>query len=103
MITYNTTFMMHPTTEGEFIAFMREVYVPGILAEGVLRSPRLKRIEQHNEDDDALSFALSFEVETAEQLSQYLSTSAHRMPTLLVERFGERVVGFTTLMHEVEL
>lgn len=103
MITYNTTFMMHPTTEGEFITFMREVYVPGILAEGVLHSPRLKRIEQHSDEDDALSFALSFEAESAEVLGEYLSTSAHRMPTLLVSQFGERVVGFTTLMHEVAL
>lgn len=102
-VSYNTTFVMPPQLEAEFLAFMREVYVPGILAQGVLSRPEMRRIVSHEEGVDALSIALSFIAESHEVLSDYLQQEGHVYPEQLLRRFGEQVLGFTTLMEHIEL
>lgn len=102
-VSYNTTFVMPPQLEAEFLTFMREVYVPGVLAQGVLSKPEMRRIVSHEEDVDALSIALSFVAESHEELSDYLHTEGHVYPERLLRHFGEQVLGFTTLMEHIDL
>lgn len=103
MISYNTTFMMTPQLEEEFLSFVRQVYIPGILSQGVLRNAQLKRIHQHDNDVDALSLALSFEANSHAELLDYLQSEGNVYPEQMLAKFGERVVGFTTMMEHIEL
>ena len=44
MILYNTTFVLAPSTEIDFLSFMREVYIPALKADALVHTPRLHRI-----------------------------------------------------------
>lgn len=103
MITYNTTFMLAPELEGQFLQFLREVYVPGIVGQAVLSNPQLKRIARESGEEDALSLALSFEAESGDALIGYLGGEGVVYPMQLIQTFGEQVVGFTTIMEHIEL
>ena len=43
MILYNTTFVLAPSTEIDFLSFMREVYIPALKADVLVHTPRLHR------------------------------------------------------------
>lgn len=103
MISYNTTFVMDRASEVAFVRYLRTIYVPAILEGQVLHSPTLRRILSHEEDEGSVSLALSFRAETEELLEGYLRDVGHRHSTALAEYFGERVLGFSTLMEHIEL
>jgi len=102
MILYNTTFVLAPSTEIDFLSFMREVYIPALKADALVHTPRLHRITTQDKDANALSFALHFYAEGEPHLQDILSNTGLRLADLLVKRFGEQVLGFSTIMHEVE-
>lgn len=94
---------MERKIEEAFLTFAREVYIPGVVGQGVLSKPRLMRINHSEEDGDSVSIALHLEAESHEVLQQYLSGDGHVYPTLLIRHFGEQVMGFTTLMEYIGL
>lgn len=103
MVSYNTTFMMSPLLEEEFLTFVREVYIPGILSQGILHNPQLRRIYQHDSDSDALSLALSFDANNYDELLHYLQSIGHLYPEQMLSKFGDSVVGFSTIMEHLVL
>ena len=62
MILYNTTFVMAPLSEGAFLEFMQEVYLPALAQDDLIKegSLRLHRIRQQDEEVDSISYALHF-------------------------------------------
>lgn len=102
MILYNTTFVLAPSTETDFLSFMREVYIPALEADTLVRTPRLHRVIPQDKEANALSFALHFYAEGESHLQDILSNTGLRIADLLVKRFGEQVLGFSTIMHVIE-
>ncbi len=103
MIVYNTTFVMELTTSQEFIAFLRTRYIPSILETGLLHEPRLVRVLSEAGEPEAVSLALQFVANSMLELEEYMASSGAKQGQMLIERFGERVVGFTTLMEQIDL
>lgn len=101
MIIYNTTFVMSPELEAAFLAFVRQEYIPCLLRGEVLHTPRLSRIISAEEGVDSVSIALSFDAPSEEILMGYMLSEGQEAPRKLIERFGESVVGFTTLMEQL--
>lgn len=102
-LLHNTTFMMEEQTVAEFVAFMREVYFPELERSQVASDIRLHRIHTMDEAGQAVSLALHFRVDHHECLMSLLSEVAVDANAALVERFGQRVVGFSTVMEEITL
>lgn len=103
MILYNTTFVMGEPSERAFLEFMKEVYLPTLAQDGLVEegSLRLHRILPQGEDVDGISYALHFYTPTEYHLQDVLSNTGLRLAEALVARFGEAVVGFSTIMKEV--
>lgn len=99
-IVYNTTFVMEEATRERFVTFMRAVYVPGLLCGGVLHEPKLMRIQPAEGDEDqALSYALQFVVQSKSALQSHLRGAAKPYVEELKEVFGDSLMSFTTLMQ----
>lgn len=103
MILYNTTFVMAPLSEGAFLEFMQEVYLPALAQDELIKegSLRLHHIRQQGEEVDSISYALHFYTPTEYHLQDVLSNTGLRLAEALVARFGEAVIGFSTIMEEV--
>lgn len=103
-VVYNTTFVLQEHTRDQFLSFLKETYIPGLLEQGILSSPRLMRILSEGAERGTLSYALQFVASSHSALIAYLeSYEAGVYPTLLVRQFGETVVGFSTLMELEQL
>lgn len=102
MIVYNTTYSVNNDTAVAFIKWLRSRYIPDAVAGEVLKEPSLAHLMVEN-DGKSNSFSLQFTVENVDVLEKWYHKCGaellHEMETL----FGQKVVGFTTIMTVMDI
>ncbi len=101
MLIYNTTFHVEQDAVDHFLIWVKECYIPEIVAHGVLDSPRLTRILSHREGEEGENFSLQWEVENSEQLHKWYTEMGMHMNNEINKIFKNKVVGFPTLMEVI--
>ncbi|MDO5570528.1 MAG: DUF4286 family protein [Bacteroidales bacterium] len=101
MIIFNTTFSVDNASIEEFIDFVKQIYVVKAIETGELTRPRLVKILTENAESS--SIALQFEVKEPEHLDNWYDSTGDSLNEILVNQFGDKVLGFSTIMEEVEL
>ncbi len=101
MLVLNTTFSGALSDRDELIAFLQERYIPTTLAHGTLHSPLVYEVLGTQSDGDTFSLALQFSFDGLEQLERYQQEHFPMVQEMLVSEFGQRVVGFMTLMRQL--
>jgi hypothetical protein len=102
MIIFNTTFHVEDDIQDEYISFMKEVYIPKAANSGFLHNPRFARIHAQHEENGS-SFSLQFVVKNVDTLNHWHSIEGQNLQQELTSRFGNRALGFITLLEEIEL
>lgn len=101
MIIYNTTYHVDEEVEDNFIIWIKEVFIPSVLAQNVLRNPRLHKILSHTESGQT-NYALQWEVESPAILHKWHIEYAGFPAKELAKIFENKVLSFDTLMRVVE-
>ena len=101
MLIYNTTFHI----DGEhllslFLTFMRDEYLPAVMAAGHLRNPRFVRL-MVDLGDTMTGYALMCEVDDVQTLKHWKQQAGHDLEKRLFNCFGEKVLMFSTAMKDV--
>ena len=100
MIVFNTTFHVEEGLHEEFIEYMLQVFIPMSTRSGLLTSPRLARV--HGKDEDqGHSFAMEFQVANLYTLERWNSEESQSVYTPLLEKFKEKLAGFSTVMETI--
>lgn len=104
MIVYNTTFNIENDVLEECLDHLKKMYIPKAIASGFLYNPCLRRILQEETDDDqGQNFSVQFHVKNVDTLNFWLQQEGAAIQQELINRFKTKVVGFTTLMEEMDL
>ena len=98
MIIYNTTFHIEESIQHSFIEYVRQNVIPQATKSGLLTSPRFSRIFDVHEEE-GLSYALEFAAESISILEQWNKTESAAIITPLMEKFENKVAGFSTVMQ----
>ena len=102
MLIYNTTFCISDEILEDSIMFLKKVYIPQALVSGHLSEPRLALI--HNQNEEAgVSYSLQFKVDNIESLNSWLKADGTILHQKLADIFKGQMVGFNTLLEEIEL
>jgi len=101
MIIYNITFHIENAILEECLVFLKETYIPTALKNEILDAPRLCKVLGKSEDDSS-SYALQFQVESVEKLNDWWKCNGEELNALLVKQFAGKVMGFTTLLEQLE-
>ena len=101
MIVLNTTFHVEEDIHEEFVAYMFQQFIPMSTKSGLLTSPRFSRVFGR-EDEPGHSFAMEFLVSDPEVLERWNREESGGVYTPLLERFKEKVAGFSTVMQTIE-
>lgn len=101
MLVLNTTFSGASSSKEELITFLQHHYIPMVLSHGTLHSPIIYEIIGNERDSDSFSIALQFSVDALSQLERYQVEHFHQSQQMFINRFGERIVGFITLMRQI--
>lgn len=102
MIIYNTTYTVTSGDAKNFIIWINEAYIPKATEDGLLKNARLLQILTHK-DPDTECFSLQFEVESVGLLQKWYAQSGKTLVDDMLKLFGEKVVGFSTIMNDVTL
>ena len=102
MYIYNITFHIDDTTVNEGLMFLKQEYIPKATQNGMLFNPRICFI-QTDREENGKSYSVQFYVKNKTILNDWQETVGHVLHRELVKRFGEKIIGFATLMEELDL
>ena len=102
MILYNITFSVEPDIEREWLAYIREQYIPEVLATGKFNTSTLFRLLGETANSDS-TFALQFTAENLGEVQTYLDRYAPGITDKHLARFRHKHVAFMTLLESVDL
>ena len=102
MIIFNTTFHADDDVKDQFLQYLKENYIPTASSSGFLFAPRLSLIHRQHEEG-GVSYSLQFSIKNVDTLNHWLSTSGAELQQELTKSFGNKVMGFITLLEEIEL
>lgn len=100
MIVFNTTFHVDEVIHEEFIEYMLQKYIPMATKSGLLTSPRLSRVFG-KEEDEGYSFAMEFTVSDLVTLERWNVSESETIHAPLLEKFKEKLIGFSTIMETI--
>ena len=101
MIIFNTTFHIDEVLNEEFVEYILQRFIPMSTKSGILNSARFARIFGSNEDE-GLSYAMEFQVGSIDQLDKCNKEESKDVFNPLMEKFKEKLIGFSTVMQTVD-
>lgn len=93
MIVYNVTFSVDQKISGEWMAWMKESHFPDVLKRGFFTDCKILKVLTH-EDDDTFSFAVQYYSNSLKNVEAFVNSEPDNP-------FGDRAVGYPTLLEEV--
>jgi hypothetical protein len=102
MIIFNTTFHVEDEVCDDYIRFIKETYVIRAVNSGFLHEPRFARIHAQHEESGT-SYSLQFKVKNVDTLNHWYATEGEILQKELTARFGNKALGFVTLLEEISL
>ena len=101
MIVYNTTYTMPVDDARTFVIWVMQSMLPRVAENGRLSAPKLLRILSHH-DQETECFSLQFNTESSAILHKWYTEQGAALHQELTKTFNERIVGFSTIMEEVD-
>lgn len=102
MIIFNTTFHIEDDVRQSCIDYLKNTYIVKAVNSGFLFEPRLALIHAQHEESGS-SYSLQFKVKNVDTLDYWLSTEGKLLQQELVDKFGNKALGFITLLEEIDL
>ena len=102
MLIYNTTFHCEKACYNEFVTWMRTVYIPTALQTNGLSEARMARIMGQDENE-GISITVQFSTTSLDTLSAWYEACGAKLIEQLETKFQQKVVGFSTIMEQIEL
>lgn len=101
MIIYNITCKVDWSVHGQWLAWVRNEYIPGMLAIELFYHGQLVKLLEADETDGP-TYALQFHAQTLENYRQFMTAMRTASLRRQLDRWGEAVVHFGTAMQLVE-
>lgn len=102
MILYNITFNIDRAINDEWLAWLREYYLPAVLSTGYFADHKVYRLLKA-EEDDSINYALQFFTDSIEKLNGFLEHDAPEISRQVQEKFRNRHVAFMTVLQDTGL
>ncbi|MDU1903287.1 MAG: DUF4286 family protein [Dysgonomonas sp.] len=102
MLIFNTTLHIEDSIHNECLEYLIQVYIPQSLSGNLLEQPSLARIERQHEES-GISYAMQFKTHDIDSLNKWADEIGEYLQQQLVEKFGNKVTGFATLLEEIPL
>ncbi len=102
MVTINTTFHVEEETDTDFVAYMKDTYIAEAMTSKSLTNARLCRIHSQ-EIEGGQSYSVQFTFNSLDDLATWDDSQGKKLNEDLVLFFKDKVVGFSTLLEEIEL
>lgn len=101
MLIYNTTFHVEASHVQALTEHLCSQFVPTAAASGFLKKPKVRKVLKFD-DEKGESICVQFHVKNMDTLNYWLETEGHTLHQAIVQKFGQSVAGFSTLLEEMD-
>ncbi len=98
MTLLNTTFHVHKSVDALFIKWVKEIYLPIAMDNGLFKNPLFTRI-MTQVDPEATSYAVQLQASSHSDAEAWHDSTAAQLKDALAREVGERILYFTTYME----
>ena len=98
MTLLNTTFHVHKSVDAFFIKWVKEIYLPIAMDNGLFKNPLFTRI-MTQVDPEATSYAVQLQASSHIDAEAWHDSTAAQLKDALAREVGERILYFTTYME----
>lgn len=102
MLIYNTTFYIEKEAVAEGLEYLKKQYIPAATAGGLVTEPRMSRVLASAAPGEGESISVQFRVADTDILNRWMAQYGQPLQRSLAERFGEKMVGFSTVLEEID-
>ena len=99
MIVYNVTVNIDHEAHDAWLAWMKEVHIPDVMATGLFVESRLHRVLA--DDEGGITYAVQYTAADMAHYERYRDEHAARLQADAQDRFGGKFVAFRTLLEVV--
>jgi hypothetical protein len=100
MLLYNETIAIDKEIEGDWLNWMKNIYVPLMMSTGLFTDSKIFKV-LHDNDDSSVSYSVQYFSTTIEHIQQYLDLYAPKIADELRKNFPNKHVIFRTLLEQV--
>ncbi len=101
MIIYNVTIKIDWSIQKDWVAWMQEVHIPGIISGGFFSDPRFVRLLEVN-DIDGPTYAVQYCAHSLENYRLFLDEQAETFNNQELAKWGSKFIAFSTIMEVVQ-
>lgn len=99
-VIYNVTVSIDPAIENEWVAWMRAIHVPQVIATGCFLEGRMSKID--NEEPGACTYAMTYVAYSQEQLADYQEKHAPELQKDHSAKFNGKFAAFRSTLSVIE-
>lgn len=97
MIIYNVTCNVENEILQDWLKWMVDVHIPDVMQTGFFLEANINKVISSN--DDGTTYAISYSCESMKKLHQYQIKFSSELQKKHIERYGEKVVSFRTILE----
>jgi predicted transport protein len=101
MIIYNVTVSIDKEVSDEWVAWMREVHIPDVMATGLFLEHRFAKVLLVD-DEGGLTYTTQYVCNSMSELQRYHGSHAPRLQADVKEKFDGKYVAFRTVLETIE-
>ena len=100
MFIYNVTIKLDHSIHTEWVHWMKEKHIPDVMQSGCFTGYKFVRLLDI-EETEGVTYATQYFAETKEDYDRYISFFASSLRNDSIKQWGNKFIGFRTLMKEV--
>lgn len=99
MIMYNVTVSVDPEISDDWLNWMKEIHIPEVMGTELFDSYKIFKVLL--QQDETLTFSVQYFTGTMAKLQQYHAIHAAGLQAKHLERYGDKVAAFRTILESV--
>jgi hypothetical protein len=100
MILYNITYLVAHEIHDEWLSWMKSTHIPEMMSCGLFERNQILRLLEVDEQE-GVTYAAQFYATSIENYRTYISNHAPALRLIGNQKWGDRVLGYRTLMEIV--
>lgn len=99
MLLYNVTYGIDKSIEQEWVAWMKEQYIPAVLESKLFGEGKIFKVL--HDDEASISYSVQFFAATIDHVLRFMEHVEPELNNELNRRYKDRHVAFRTLLESV--
>jgi len=100
MYIYNVTSKVHPSIQESWVKWMQEKHIPDVMATNCFSKFQFVQVLELD-DTDGFTYAVQYYAESKADYNRYLELHANGLRADAIATWGNKFIGFRSLMQVV--